>query len=85
MGCGQRIAGLGLTAVFALLPGSALPQAVRDRSDAGVDADDVRVDALLGTLNLATPEPFGNLHSTAPGAEQQAERPQFRLNFSRAS
>jgi Crp-like helix-turn-helix domain len=50
-------------------------QAVGDRSDAGVDADDAHTDALLGTLNLATPAPFGNLYSTALGAEQQAVRP----------
>lgn len=59
---------------------SAIAQAVGDRSDAGVDADDARTDALLGTLNLTTPEPYGNLYSTAPGAEQQAVRPQFRFN-----
>ena len=67
--------------VLALLPTPALAQAAGDRSDAGVDADDARTDALLGTLNLATPEPYGNLYSTAPGAEQQAARPQFRFNF----
>ena len=61
-------------------PAAALAQAVGDRSDAGVDADDARTDALLGTLNLSTPEPFDNLYSTAPGAEQQVARPQFRFN-----
>ena len=70
-----------LATVLALLPTPALAQAVGDRSDAGVDADDARTDALLGTLNLVTPEPYGNLYSTAPGAEQQAARPQFRFNF----
>jgi len=35
---------------------------------------------LLGTLNLTTPEPYGNLYSTAPGVEQQAVRPEFRFN-----
>jgi len=68
-------------ATVALLPTPALAQAAGDRSDAGVDADDARTDALLGTLNLVTPEPYGNLYSTAPGAEQQAARPQFRFNF----
>ncbi len=75
-------------ALFAIVstPSSALAQAagdrsaVGDRSDAGVDADDARTDALLGTLNLTTPEPYGNLYSTAPGAEQQAVRPDFRFN-----
>ena len=45
-----------------------------------MDADDARNAALLGTLNLATPEPFDSLISTAPGAEQQVARPQIRLN-----
>ena len=62
-------------------PSPAFAQAAGDRSDAGVDADDARTDALLGTLNLTTPQPYGNLYSTAPGAEQQAARPQFRFNF----
>jgi hypothetical protein len=70
--------GLALGVVF---PAAAFAQAAGDRSDAGVDADDARTDALLGTLNLATPEPYGNLYSTAPGAEQQTARPQFRFNF----
>jgi hypothetical protein len=69
-----------LATVLALLPTLAAAQAAGDRSDAGVDADDARTDALLGTLNLVTPEPYGNLYSTAPGAEQQATRPQFRFN-----
>ena len=70
-----------LATILALLPTLALAQAAGDRSDAGIDADDARTDALLGTLNLVTPEPYGNLYSTAPGAEQQAARPQFRFNF----
>lgn len=78
---GRKIAALGLAAAFAHLPILAFAQAAGDRSDPGVDADDARTDALLGTLNLATPEPYGNLYSTAPGAEQQAARPQFRFNF----
>jgi hypothetical protein len=69
--------GLALALAF---PASALAQAAGDRSDAGVDADDARTDALLGTLNLSTPQAFGNLYSTALGAEQQVERPQIRLN-----
>ena len=75
------IAAVGLAAAFASLPTLAFAQAVGDRGDAGVDADDARTDALLGTLNLTTPQPYGNLYSTAPGAEQQAARPQFRFNF----
>ncbi len=74
------IAGLGLLA-FVAPPSAALAQAAGGRSDAGTDADDARTDALLGTLNLSTPEPYGNLYSTAPGVEQQVERPQFRFNF----
>jgi hypothetical protein len=62
------------------LPATALAQAAGDRSDAGIDADDARTDALFGTLNLSTPQTFGNLYSTAPGEEQQVERPQIRLN-----
>src|SRR5215470_14609038 len=54
--------------------------AVGDRSDAGVDASDARTDAKLGTLNLTTPANYNNLYATAPGAEQQAVRPQIRLN-----
>src|SRR5215468_2713813 len=54
--------------------------AVGDRSDAGLDADDARTDAILGTLNLTTPGNYNNLYATAPGAEQQAVRPQIRLN-----
>ena len=69
----------GLAIVLAV-PAAAQAQAVGDRSDAGVDADDARTDALLGTLNLSTPGTFGNLYSTAPGAEQQVERPQIRAN-----
>jgi hypothetical protein len=63
--------------VFAPLP--ALGQAASGRSDAGIDADDARTDALLGTFNLATPSPADNLYATAPGAEQQVA-PQVRLN-----
>jgi hypothetical protein len=69
-----------LAAALAIGTAPAVAQAVGDRSDAGVDADDARTDALLGTLNLATPQPFDNLYSTAPGAEQQVARPQVRLN-----
>jgi hypothetical protein len=78
---GRRIAALGLAAAFVCAPTLAFAQAAGDRSDAGIDADDARTDALLGTLNLATPAPYGNLYSTAPGAEQQVTRPQFRFNF----
>ena len=60
-------------------PTVALAQAAGDRSDAGVDADDARTDALLGTLNLTTPGPIDSLYATAPSAEQQV-RPQFRFN-----
>jgi hypothetical protein len=77
----RRFAAFGLAAALAGAPTLAFSQAAGDRGDAGVDADDARTDALLGTLNLATPEPYGNLYSTAPGAEQQAARPQFRFNF----
>ena len=69
--------GLALGVAF---PAVALAQAAGDRSDAGVDADDARIDAMLGTLNLSTPQAFGNLYSTAPGEEQQVERPQIRFN-----
>jgi hypothetical protein len=74
------IGGLALALSVGAAPGAALAQAAGGRSDAGVDADDARTDALLGTLNLTTPEPFDNLYSTAPGAEQQVTRPQIRLN-----
>ena len=67
-------------ALWRRLPAAALAQAAGDRSDAGVDADDARTDALLGTLNLSTPQAFGNLYSTAPGEEQQVGRPQIRFN-----
>jgi hypothetical protein len=77
----RRTAAFGLAAALACAPTVAFAQAAGDRSDAGVDADDARTDALLGTLNLATPQPYGTLYSTAPGAEQQAARPQFRFNF----
>jgi hypothetical protein len=73
-----------LAAVIALFaavstPSSARAQAtadrsaVGDRSDPGLDADDARTDAILGTN-------YNNLYATAPGAEQQAVRPQIRLN-----
>ena len=75
------VVGALAVAALALAPSLALAQAAGDRSDPGVDADDARTDALLGTLNLATPQPYGNLYSTAPGAEQQPVRPQFRFNF----
>jgi hypothetical protein len=75
----RAFAVLGLL-TFAATRSDALAQAIGDRSDAGVDADQARTDALLGTLNLATPQPFDNLYSTAPGAEQQIVRPQVRLN-----
>jgi hypothetical protein len=68
-------------ALSALAPPPALAQAAGGRSDAGVDADEARVDALLGTLNLSTPEPYDNLYSTAPGAERQVTTPQFRFNL----
>jgi len=47
----------------------------------GGDAQDARTDALLGTLNLHTPEPLSNLYATAPGLEQQAPASQWRLNL----
>ncbi|WP_084809799.1 hypothetical protein [Bradyrhizobium sp. NAS80.1] len=80
-----------LAAVIALLAIVSTPSSVRaqatadrsavgDRSDAGVDADDARTDAILGTLNRTTPGNYDNLYATAPGAEQQAVRPQIRFN-----
>lgn len=69
---------LSLALGFAF-PSAALAQAAGDRSDAGIDADDARTDALLGTLNLTTPGQVDNLYATAPGAEQQVA-PQFRFN-----
>jgi hypothetical protein len=77
----RGLAPLGLAVAFVCAPTVAFAQAAGDRSDAGIDADDARTDALLGTLNLATPQPYGNLYSTAPGAEQQAASPRFRFNF----
>ena len=77
---GEALAAFVAIFIVVSTSSSAIAQAVGDRSDAGVDADDARTDALLGTLNLTTPEPYGNLYSTAPGAEQQAVRPQFRFN-----
>jgi hypothetical protein len=71
---------LAIAAAVGCGPTLGLAQAVGDRSDAGVDADDARTDALLGTLNLATPQPFDSLYSTAPGAERQVARPQVRFN-----
>jgi hypothetical protein len=79
-GFGAATTTLAFATLLALLPTLAGAQAVGDRSDAGVDADDARTQALLGTLNLSTPEPFDSLYSTAPGAEQQVARPQIRLN-----
>ncbi len=76
----RRCAALGCAALFAFAPALARAQAVGDRSDAGVDADDARNAALLGTFNLTTPEPFDSVISTAPGADQQVARPQIRLN-----
>jgi hypothetical protein len=69
-----------LLALGALSPSPALAQTAGDRSDAGIDASDLRTDAILGTFNPADPDPYGNLLASAPGAEAQA-RPQFRLNF----
>lgn len=77
VGYASACVGLALGVAF---PSAVLAQAAGDRSDAGVDADDARIDAMLGTLNLSTPQAFGNLYSTAPGEEQQVERPQIRLN-----
>ena len=74
----SRACALSLALGFAF-PAAALAQAAGDRSDAGVDADDARTDALLGTLNLVTPGPVDSLYATAPGAEQQIA-PQFRFN-----
>ena len=79
-GAMRRPAVPGMAVILVLSATLARAQAVGDRSDAGVDADDARNDALLGTLNRATPEPFDNLYSTAPGAEQQVARPQIRFN-----
>ena len=76
----MRRAAFGLAAALILAPALAFAQAAGGRGDAGVDADDARTAALLGTLNLSTPEPFDSLYSTAPGAEQQVARPQIRLN-----
>jgi hypothetical protein len=70
---------VGVAGAAVCAPALALAQAGGDRSDAGLDADDARNAAILGTFNLATPEPFGNLYSTAPGAEQQAVMPSFRF------
>ena len=70
-----------VVALFAIVsaPSSARAQAaanrsaVGDRSDPGLDADDARTDAILR-------DNYNNLYATAPGAEQQAVRPQIRLN-----
>ncbi len=78
----RSAAALAVIALFAIVstPWSARAQvatgrsAVGDRSDAGVDADDARTDAILGGSN------YNNLYATPPGAEQQAVRPQIRLN-----
>jgi hypothetical protein len=75
-----RWAAVGIAAALVSAPTLAAAQAAGDRSDAGVDADDARTQALLGTLNLSTPEPFDSLYSTAPGAEQQVATPQIRVN-----
>jgi hypothetical protein len=57
-----------------------LAQVAGDRSDAGTDADDARIDALFGTLDAETPQPYGTLYATAPDAAQQVARPQFQVN-----
>jgi hypothetical protein len=79
----RRAAKLALVAAiasFSGLPGPLVAQTA-DRRDAGGDAEDARTDALLGTLNPNTPEPLSNLYSTAPGLEQQAPAPQWRVNL----
>jgi hypothetical protein len=75
----RRIA-VGAAIAVVWTPTQVPAQAIGDRSDFGVDADDARTDALLGTLNATTPAPYANLYSVAPGAEQQAVRPEFRFN-----
>jgi hypothetical protein len=63
-----------------LVPARALAQ-TGQASDASVDAQEARTDALLGTLNSSTPEPLTNLYATAPGLEQQIPAPQWRVNL----
>ena len=83
IGSVRSAAALGaIIALFAVVstPSGARAQAAADRSaagdrsDPGLDADEARTDAILGGNN------YNNLYATAPGAEQQAVRPQIRLN-----
>ena len=53
-----------VASLYPLLPAPLLAQVA--------DWLDARNDALLATLNLATPEPQSNLYSTTPGLEQRA-------------
>ncbi len=76
---GSRVLVLAVAAV-PLLPAPLLAQTTQ-RLDSSGDAQDARTDALLGTLNLETPEPLSNLYSTAPGLEQQLPAPQWRFNL----
>jgi len=45
------------------------------------DAQDARIDAILGMPNYSQPAPLSNLYSTAPGLEQQIPTTQWRFNI----
>lgn len=75
-----RVLSLALSATPLGLAASAFAQAVQ-ASDASIDAQEARTDALLGTLNAATPQPLTNLYATAPGLEQQLPAPRRSVNL----
>ena len=87
LGLGSRPAGglrrreLALAMAVALLVNVPSPLYAQSAAEAASDAQDARIDAILGMPNRSTPVPLSNLYSTAPGLEQQLPSPDLRSNF----
>lgn len=76
---------LPLVAALALascLLSLSLPAIAQSRlSDAGADAQDLRLDALMALPNRQTPGPQDNAIATTPGLEQLTPTPRFTVNL----
>jgi hypothetical protein len=78
-----RIAACSILSLFtfaACLFATPLLAQTAERLDAGGDAEDARIDAMLATPYQDALAPLSNLYATSPGLEQQAPAPQWRIN-----
>ena len=76
-----RMRELTLALAVALLVNAPGRLYAQSAAEAASDAQDARIDAILGMPNRSTPVPLSNLYSTAPGLEQQLPSPDLRSNL----